>query len=246
MISTTSPRLSARLWARSLAERVNRVGQPIGWPVTTELPRPRPQRTRLEGRFCALVPLDVAAHGEELWQAFSRDPSGASWTYLPIGPYESKAEFLAFLQAAQSSEDPLYYTVLNAQGRALGHATYLRIDPAHGVIEVGFIHFSPEMQRTPVSTEAMYLMMSYVFETLGYRRYEWKCDALNAPSIAAAKRLGFRFEGVFRQATTYKGRNRDTAWLSVIDSEWPALKARFELWLAAENFDAAGRQKRSL
>ncbi len=148
-----------------------------------------------------------------------------------VAPIETEADFGVFLRAAEASEDPLYFTVLNAEGRAVGHATYLRIDPANGVIEVGYIHFSPLMQRTPMSTEAMYLMMAYVFETLGYRRYEWKCDALNAPSLAAAKRLGFTFEGVFRQAVVYKGRNRDTAWLSVLDSEWPALKARFERWL---------------
>ena len=192
------------------------------------------------------MPLDVEAHGAELWQAFSADVSGANWTYLPIGPYEAEADFTVFLCEAEASSDPLYYTVLNAEGRAVGHATFLRIDPANGVVEVGFIHFSPLMQRTAVSTEAMYLMMRYVFETLGYRRYEWKCDALNAPSIAAAKRLGFTFEGIFRQAVVYKGRNRDTAWLSILDSEWPALKARFERWLKAENFDAQGRQKTSL
>ena len=225
---------------------MNETGQPIGWPVATELPRPRPEKTRLEGRFCAMVPLDVTAHGDALWEAFSLDASGANWTYLPIGPYANKGDFRQFLQGAEASDDPLYFTVLDKDGHAVGHATYLRIDPLHGVIEVGFIHFSPKMQRGPMSTEAMYLMMRYVFETLGYRRYEWKCDALNAPSIAAAKRLGFTFEGVFRQATTYKGRNRDTAWFSVLDSEWPALKARFERWLAAENFDAAGRQRASL
>ena len=229
-----------------MADRTNEAGQPVGWPVNIELPRPRPEKTRLEGRFCALVPLDVTAHGAALWEAFSEDKSGANWTYLPIGPYANKADFIEFLQGAEASHDPLYFTVLDAGGRAVGHATYLRIDPAHGVIEVGFIHFSPLMQRTPMSTEAMYLMMRYVFETLGYRRYEWKCDALNAPSIAAAKRLGFTYEGVFRQATTYKGRNRDTAWLSVLDSEWPGLKARFERWLVAENFDADGRQRASL
>jgi RimJ/RimL family protein N-acetyltransferase len=225
---------------------MNATGQPIGWPVATELPRPRPEKTRLEGRFCALVPLDVTAHGDALWEAFSLDASGANWTYLPIGPYANKGNFGVFLRAAEASEDPLYFTVLNAEGRAVGHATYLRIDPANGVIEVGYIHFSPLMQRTPMSTEAMYLMMAYVFETLGYRRYEWKCDALNAPSLAAAKRLGFTFEGVFRQAVVYKGRNRDTAWLSVLDSEWPALKARFERWLDVENFDSKGRQRTRL
>ena len=230
----------------SLADIVHELGQPIGWPVATDLPRPRPEKVRLEGRFCSLVPLDVEAHGGELWEAFSADTTGANWTYLPVAPIETEADFGVFLRAAEASEDPLYFTVLNAEGRAVGHATYLRIDPANGVIEVGYIHFSPLMQRTPMSTEAMYLMMAYVFETLGYRRYEWKCDALNAPSLAAAKRLGFTFEGVFRQAVVYKGRNRDTAWLSVLDSEWPALKARFERWLDVENFDSKGRQRTRL
>ena len=225
---------------------MNEMGQPIGWPVGADLPRPRPEKVRLEGRFCSLVPLDTEAHGKELWEAFSADTTGKNWTYLPIAPIKTEADLDVFLRAAEASEDPLYFTVLNAKGRAVGHATYLRIDPANGVIEVGYIHFSPLMQRTPMSTEAMYLMMAYVFETLGYRRYEWKCDALNAPSLAAAKRLGFTFEGVFRQAVVYKGRNRDTAWLSVLDSEWPALKARFERWLEPANFDAQGRQRTAL
>jgi len=225
---------------------MNEMGQPIGWPVGTDLPRPRPEKVRLEGRFCSLVPLDTEAHGKELWEAFSADTTGKNWTYLPIVPIETEADLDVFLRAAEASEDPLYFTVLNAEGRAAGHATYLRIDPANGVIEVGYIHFSPLMQRTPMSTEAMYLMMAHVFETLGYRRYEWKCDALNAPSLAAAKRLGFTFEGVFRQAVVYKGRNRDTAWLSALDSEWPALKARFERWLEPANFDAQGRQRTAL
>ena len=229
-----------------MADIVNELGQPIGWPVATDLPRPRPEKVRLEGRFCSLVPLDVEAHGGQLWEAFSADMTGVDWTYLPVAPIETEADFGVFLRAAEASEDPLYFTVLNAEGRVVGHATYLRIDPANGVIEVGYIHFSPLMQRTPMSTEAMYLMMAYVFETLGYRRYEWKCDALNAPSLAAAKRLGFTFEGVFRQAVVYKGRNRDTAWLSVLDSEWPALKARFERWLDVENFDSKGRQRTRL
>lgn len=229
-----------------MADIVNELGQPIGWPVATDLPRPRPEKVRLEGRFCSLVPLDVEAHGGQLWEAFSADMTGVDWTYLPVAPIETEADFGVFLRAAEASEDPLYFTVLNAEGRAVGHATYLRIDPANGVIEVGYIHFSPLMQRTPMSTEAMYLMMAYVFGTLGYRRYEWKCDALNAPSLAAAKRLGFTFEGVFRQAVVYKGRNRDTAWLSVLDSEWPALKARFERWLDVENFDSKGRQRTRL
>lgn len=228
-----------------MADTTNELGQPIGWPVTIQLPRPRPERITLEGRYCTLVPLKVSEHGDDLWEAFSADATGANWTYLPIGPYDSKEAFLAFLSGAETGEDPLYYTVMKG-GKAVGHATFLRIDEGQGVIEVGFIHFSPLMQRTPVSTEAMYLMMAYVFETLGYRRYEWKCDALNAPSRKAAQRLGFTFEGIFRQATTYKGRNRDTAWLSILDSEWPAMKTRFERWLDPANFDSKGAQKSSL
>ncbi len=228
-----------------MADIFNDLGQPVGWPVTTKLPRTRPERTTLTGHYCALVPLEAATHGEDLWDAFSQDKTGANWTYLPIGPFAEKADFIAFLTAAEASPDPLYYAVIK-DGRAVGHTTFLRIDEAQGVIEVGFIHFSPLMQRTPVSTEAMYLMMRYVFDTLGYRRYEWKCDALNAPSRAAAKRLGFSYEGTFRQATTYKGRNRDTAWFSVLDGEWPALMTRFERWLEPANFDADGRQKTPL
>ncbi len=229
-----------------MADLTNDLGQPVGWPIDTKLPRPRPERVTLQGQYCSLVPLSVAAHGDALWEAFSHDKTGANWTYLPVGPFAQKAGFLEFLQAAEASEDPLYYTVLDTSGRAVGHATLLRIDEIKGVIEVGFIHFSPLMQRTPVSTEAMYLMMGYVFDTLGYRRYEWKCDALNAPSRAAAARLGFMFEGIFRQATTYKGRNRDTAWLSILDNEWPPQKARFERWLTPSNFDTGGVQKTSL
>ena len=221
------------------------MGQPVGWPVTLELPRPRPERVVIEGAYCSLVPLDAAAHGVQSWEAFSADKTGANWTYLSIGPYEREADLRAFLEGAEASTDPLFYTVLNAEGRAVGHATFLRMDPVNGVIEVGFIHFSPLMQRTPVSTEAMYLMMERAFD-LGYRRYEWKCDSLNAPSCNTAKRLGFTPEGVFRQLTMYKSRNRDTAWFSIIDSEWPALKAMFEGWLAPDNFDESGQQIKTL
>ncbi len=146
-----------------------------------------------------------------------------------------------------SSDDPLFHTIVDlATGKAVGVATFMRIDRAHGVIEVGNINYSPLLQRTPAATEAMFLMMRRVFDELGYRRYEWKCDSLNAPSRAAALRLGFQFEGIFRQAVVYKGRNRDTAWFSMIDSEWPALKRAYEQWLAPENFDAEGRQPRKL
>jgi len=224
--------------------RTNDLGQPIGWPLETELPRPRPERVTLEGRYCTLRPL-ASEDGPGLWDAFSEDKTGAGWTYLPHGPFATEADFRGFIDSAAQSEDPLFFTVL-MDGRPAGHATLLRIDEAQGVIEVGFIHFSPLIQRTPASTEAMFLLMAYVFDDLGYRRYEWKCDALNAPSRKSARRLGFTYEGTFRQATSYKGRNRDTAWFSILNSEWPVLKARFERWLDPSNFDASGNQKSSL
>jgi len=168
------------------------------------------------------------------------------WTYLFSGPFATEAAYHQWLAAREHSEDPLFFAVVDgATGRATGLASYLRIDPPHGVIEVGHIAFSPPLQRTPAATEAMHLMMKNVFD-LGYRRYEWKCDSLNAPSRRAAERLGFRFEGIFRQAVVYKGRNRDTAWYSIIDAEWPALKTAFERWLDPANFDAGGRQQSSL
>jgi RimJ/RimL family protein N-acetyltransferase len=168
------------------------------------------------------------------------------WTYLFSGPFANFAEYHAWLEPKPASEDPLFFAFVDlATGRAVGLGSYLRIEPANGAIEVGHLQFSPRMQRTPVATEAMYLMMRNAF-ALGYRRYEWKCDALNAASRRAAERLGFRFEGIFRQAIVYKGRNRDTAWFSVIDSEWPALDAAFRAWLDPANFDPEARQRRSL
>lgn len=169
------------------------------------------------------------------------------WTYLSVGPFASEATYLGWLKTVAPSEDPLFYAIVDrARGQAAGLASYLRIDPPNGVIEVGHLQFSPLMQRTPVATEAMYLMMRRAFEELGYRRYEWKCDALNAPSRAAALRYGFRFEGIFRQAVVYKGRSRDTAWFSILDREWPAIKDAFERWLDPANFDAEGHQRARL
>ena len=200
----------------------------------------------MTGRFCRLEPLDPSAHTEQLWAAFSRDQDGRNWTYLFHGPYDAIEAFADWIRTAASSADPMFFAVIDrAREAAAGVAAYLRIAPAAGSIEVGHINFSPLLQRTPAATEAMYLMMKHAFE-LGYRRYEWKCDALNAPSRAAAERLGLTFEGVFRQALVYKGRNRDSAWYSAIDKEWPALKAAFEAWLAPSNFDQLGRQKQSL
>ncbi len=198
----------------------------------------------MEGRTCRLEPIDVGMHAAELHAANSEDGEGRVWTYLPYGPFEDAAAYVGWLERTCLGDDPLFHAVRDrASGKAVGVASYLRITPSSGSIEVGHINFSPRLQRTVAATEAMYLMMTRVFDELGYRRYEWKCDALNAPSRAAAVRLGFRFEGIFRQATVYKQRNRDTAWFSIIDSEWPALKAAFATWLDTANFDADGRQR---
>jgi RimJ/RimL family protein N-acetyltransferase len=224
----------------------NALGQPIGPELPDWRPPPRPARAALEGRFCRIEPLDIEQHARALHDANSHDAAGHMWTYLFSGPFASFAEYRAWLAPRPASEDPLYYAFVDTQhARAVGMGAYLRIDPPNGVVEVGHLAFSPLMQRTPVATEAMYLMMRNAFE-LGYRRYEWKCDALNSASRRAAERLGFTFEGVFRQAIVYKGRNRDTAWFSIIDSEWPALDAAFRAWLDPSNFDAAGRQRTSL
>lgn len=225
---------------------LNRLGQPIGEPVPEWKAPPAPGHHVMTGRFCRLEPLDPRAHTEQLWDAFSRDVDGRNWTYLFHGPYDAIDGLAGWVRTAASSADPMFFAVIDrALNTAVGVAAYLRIAPEAGSIEVGHINFSPLLQRTPAATEAMYLMMKYAFE-LGYRRYEWKCDALNAPSRAAAERLGLAFEGVFRQALVYKGRNRDSAWYSAIDKEWPALKAAFEAWLAPENFDRDGVQRRKL
>lgn len=222
-------------------------GDPIGPVVEGWTPRPHPPRTAMKGRLVTLEPLSAAAHAADLFAAHALDTEGRNWTYLPNGPYADVSAFRAWADGAEASEDPLYVAVVdNATGKAVGTASYLRIDPPAGVIEVGWITFSPLLQRSPASTEAMALMMARVFDDLGYRRYEWKCNALNAPSCRAAERLGFTYEGTFRQATIAKGRNRDTAWYSILDTEWPRAKAAFAAWLAPENFDAQGRQKHRL
>jgi RimJ/RimL family protein N-acetyltransferase len=225
---------------------LNSLGQPIGLPVHGWRAPPRPQRAVLAGRYCRLEPLHTGRHATDLHAAISLDREGRMWTYLFSGPFATAEEFTAWLEAREDSLDPLFYAILEAETRrATGLASYLRIDTTHGVMEVGHLAFSPLLQRTRAATEAMYLMMKHAFD-LGYRRYEWKCDALNAASRRAAERLGFRFEGIFRQAVVYKGRNRDTAWYSIIDSEWPGLEARFLAWLDPGNFDDKGRQRRRL
>jgi RimJ/RimL family protein N-acetyltransferase len=229
-----------------MVERVNSFGQPIGPELPGWHPPPLPARTVLEGRFCRVEPLDAVLHARQLHDANSLDSNGRMWTYLFSGPFASFDEYRAWLEPRPASEDPLFFAFVDLQrSQAVGTGAYLRIDAANGVMEVGHLAFSPLMQRTPVATEAMYLMMRNAFE-LGYRRYEWKCDALNAASRRAAERLGFSFEGIFRQAIVYKGRNRDTAWYSIIDREWPALHVAFRAWLDPANIGRDGRQRQRL
>jgi RimJ/RimL family protein N-acetyltransferase len=230
-----------------LSRHTNHLGQPIGFPVAHWTARERPPLTPMTGRYCRVEPLDVERHAAELYQANSEDPEGRMWTYLPWGPYAGFDEYLAATKAGLLREHFITYAVVDAaSGKAVGVASYLNINLAAGSIEVGGIAYSPALQKKPAGTEAMFLMMRRVFDELGYRRYEWKCNSLNAPSRAAAQRYGFRFEGVFRQADVLKGHNRDTAWLSITDGEWPAIKAAFERWLDPGNFDGDGRQRISL
>jgi RimJ/RimL family protein N-acetyltransferase len=221
--------------------------QPIG-PFIDSHPAKRPERVTLKGRWITLIPLDAAAHAEALYKGSHGDVEReAAWTYLFDEPYKSLDEFRANIETKARSTDPLFFAIIdNASGRAVGYQTFLRIEPAHRVIEVGNILYTPAMQRTAGATEAQYLFAKYVFEELGARRYEWKCNAHNAPSRRAAERFGFTFEGMFRQHMIVKGRNRDTAWFAMLDSEWPARKAAYERWLQPDNFDAEGRQKLKL
>jgi RimJ/RimL family protein N-acetyltransferase len=201
----------------------------------------------LPGRVVTLRPFDRPAQAQALYEATHGSDKENLWRYLGDGPYASRAAFEAAFDKKQSSVDPLFFAIVdNASGVPVGQAAYMRIDPANRVMEVGNIIFTPALQHTSGATEAMYLMARHAFDDLGYRRYEWKCNALNQPSRRAALRLGFLFEGIFRQHMIIKGRNRDTAWFSMLDSEWPVRKANFERWLAPSNFDPSGRQALSL
>lgn len=225
----------------------NHTGQPIGQPLPHWHPCPFPERTLLDGQYCRLEPLDTLHHGADLCQALLPPASPVSfWTYLTVGPFEHNQPLLTFLQQASDSRDPLHFCVVDKQsGKALGSLALMRIQPAQGTIEIGQVMYSVPMQRSVLATEAHYLLMENIF-SLGYRRCEWKCDSLNAPSRRAALRLGFSFEGIFRQAMVYKGRSRDTAWFSMIDHEWPHRKKAFQQWLSAANFDAQGQQRQPL
>jgi RimJ/RimL family protein N-acetyltransferase len=214
----------------------------------------RPGPVTLRGRTVTVEPLNAERHGAALWQATRGHDE--LWTWLFDGPYATKAAFVRAVEEKQAAVDAVFLAIVPAgsgepkagdrAGQAAGWASYMRMEPAHGVVEVGNILLTPGLQRTTAATEAMYLMARHVFDHLGYRRYEWKCNANNEPSRRAALRLGFAFEGIFRQHMVIKGRNRDTAWFSMLDGEWPARKRAFEAWLAPENFDDQGRQRQRL
>ncbi|NNM59213.1 MAG: GNAT family N-acetyltransferase [Legionellales bacterium] len=200
-----------------------------------------PNESILQGNWCSVAPIDFDKHVEKLFNALQKENSGESWTYLPYGPFNSQEEFAQWLAKTTLENGTKLYAICDMYSQPIGIAGYLRITPDQGVIEIGHLHFSADLKKTPAATEAMYLMMKYAFD-LGYRRYEWKCNTLNEPSIQAAKRLGFTFEGVFRQHMVVKGYNRDTAWFSILDSEWADIKNKLEIWLRLANFNAEGKQ----
>src|SRR6202034_3945031 len=221
--------------------------QPIG-PLVDAHPAKRPERITLQGRWITLAPLAAEKHAEALYEGSNGDAARESvWTYLFDGPYRSRDDFRSNIELKARSADPLFFAVVdNSSERAVGYQTLMRVDPANRLMEVGNIMYTPAMQRTAGATEAQYLFARFVFDELGYRRYEWKCNDLNAPSKRAARRFGFSFEGVFRQHMIVKGRNRDTAWFAMLDGEWPARKAAYACWLKPDNFDEKVRQKTGL
>lgn len=230
----------------SSGTELNSLWQPVGSPLPHWRPPARPGREVLAGRFCRLEPLAAARHAEALFAAYAAERTGSLWTYLPYGPFADAAAYRAWMEGHWLGSDPLFFAVVEpSTGEVLGTVAFLRIDPNAGSIEVGHLAYSPRLQRTAAATEALFLLLAHAF-ALGYRRCEWKCDSLNGPSRRAALRLGFTFEGIFRQATVVKGRNRDTAWFSMLDAEWPDRRAALVAWLSPENFDAAGRQRRRL
>lgn len=221
-------------------------GLPVG-PLDDGVPARHPGRPRLDGRFVSLVPLDPAAHGDDLFAASQGPDREALWLYLNAGPFPERAAFDAYLNSVAGRDEPVTLAIVDtATGRAVGHLALMRIKPAHKVIEVGSILYTAALARRPGGTEAIFLVARLVFETLGFVRFEWKCNAFNAPSRRAALRFGFTFEGVFPRHMIQKGRARDTAWFSMLASEWPARKAAFEAWIAPDNFDTEGRQRATL
>lgn len=224
----------------------NQFGQPIGEELVDWQPRQHPSRVVLNGRYCRLEPLRVE-HAGALFAAYQQAEDTRSWTWLLREPDATVAEYSQWVASVSELSDPIHFAVIDIQTQSpVGSLALMRIDPKNGVVEVGHVHFSPLMSRSPLSTEAQYLLMRYVFDELGYRRYEWKCNSLNEPSRRAALRLGFQYEGRFRQALVVKGHNRDTDWFSILDKEWQALDSTFQNWLATDNFTADGKQIRSL
>ncbi|MFM1818607.1 MAG: N-acetyltransferase [Actinomycetota bacterium] len=223
------------------------LGNPIGVPLgNVSKPGLPDESVKLVGQYCHLESLDADKHAADLWDVYSLDKEGRLWTYMPQGPFNSLDEYRTWVQGAHHKADPFFYAIIDSStGKAVGVASFLRIDPNSSSIEVGWITFSPVIQQKPIATESMYLMMKHAFD-LGYRRYEWKCNSQNAPSISAAMRLGMSFEGLFRQAAIVKGHNRDTAWFAILDRDWPVAKAAFETWLSPDNFVSNGIQKQSL
>jgi RimJ/RimL family protein N-acetyltransferase len=228
------------------SSETNALGQPVGLVVPDWTAPVTPHPITLQGAYCRLEPLNTDLHAVALFAANSTDVAGRMWTYLSDGPFAEFAAYEGWMLGICKRPDLRLFAIVDGNTqKPVGAAAYLRIQPEAGSIEVGHLMYSPLLQRSRAATEAMYLLMTHAF-SLGYRRYEWKCNALNGPSRKAALRLGFVFEGVFRQAMISKGRNRDTAWFSIIDSEWPALQSAFRQWLNPANFDAAGRQRESL
>jgi RimJ/RimL family protein N-acetyltransferase len=222
-------------------------GLPIGPKLANPSPARRPERIVLEGRFCRLEPLDAGRHGDELYRASTPSDAAARFLYLPVAAHSTRAYFDAWITSRAVSPDPLYFAVIDKRsGRSEGRQSLMRIDPASQCIEIGDIYWGPAISQSQVTTEANYLFAKYAFETLGYRRYEWKCNALNMPSRRAAERFGFTYEGLFRRATIVRGRSRDTTWYSMIGDEWPGLKSAYERWLDPSNFDSAGKQRQRL
>lgn len=231
---------------------LNEFGQPIGPALPHWTPAQPPQPVTLAGQSCTLAPLEADQHASDLFNAYALAPDDSAWTYMKDGPFATSADYFTWARKAQASTDPRHYVVLLKSSadqpatKPAGTMALVRQDPNNGVVEVGTVQFSPLLQRTRAATEAQFLLMRYVFDDLGYRRYEWKCDDLHSVSRRAATRLGFTYEGTFRNAVVYKGRSRDTAWFAITDAEWPAVRAGFERWLDPANFNADGTQIRSL
>ncbi len=225
----------------------NQYAQAIGQALPDWTKRAAPAKITLNGQYCSLVPLNTTRHGDDLYHAFNQAVDGRDWTYLPADAPTDRSHFNTFLEQLEHNPERIHYAIIDrSSNQAVGTLALMRVDTDNGSVEVGFVIYSPTLKKSRIATEAQFLLMCYVFDDLGYRRYEWKCDHLNTPSRAAALRLGFRFEGIFRNAVVYKGRNRDTAWYSMIDSEWATLRQAFTVWLQADNFDTAGTQYQRL